>query len=198
RVYVRRAGARSVARRSLQPAGPEASRPPAVARRCRPALPPARPPSPLAPPAVALAEICPSEGDRPAQPRALLEFRSASFMRRRGRNGGGAVRSGSGVDGPGFVRAPGPRPAARLAGLPREQQRALDLLDRLGHLDAAGARVGAVEGGAAPPHALGVVEDLQTLRGALVAGVEDEPVRVDDRRRAEVRPVRPEDRAGGR
>src|SRR5699024_9914492 len=63
--------------------------PAAVARHRRPpAVAPgaaARQPSPLAPPPVALAEICPSDGDRPAQPRALLEFRRASFMRRRGR-----------------------------------------------------------------------------------------------------------------
>src|SRR6186997_2055935 len=74
--------------------------------------------------------------------------------------------------------------------------RALDLLDRLGHLDATRARLGAVEGGAAAPHALLVVEDLEALGATLVAAVEDEPVRVDDRSRAEVLPVGPEHRAG--
>src|SRR6188768_2427716 len=73
--------------------------------------------------------------------------------------------------------------------------RALDLLDRLGDLDATRARLGAVEGRAAAPHALLLVEDLQALLGALVPRVEDEPVRVDDRGRAEVLPVTPEHRA---
>ena len=48
-------------------------------------------------------------------------------------------------------------------GLAAEDQGALDLLDRLGDLDAARAGLGAVEGGAAAPHALVVVEDLQPL-----------------------------------
>jgi hypothetical protein len=61
-------------------------------------------------------------------------------------------------------------------------QGALDLLDRLGDLDAARAGLGAVEGRAAAPHALLGVEDLQALLGALVAAVEDEPVRIDDGR----------------
>src|SRR5690349_9355064 len=72
------------------------------------------------------------------------------------------------------------------------QQGALDLLDRLGHLDAARARLAAVEGRAAAPHALLVVEDLQAQVRALVPAVEDEPVRVDDRGRPEVLPVGPE------
>ena len=50
-----------------------------------------------------------------------------------------------------------------------EHQRALDFLDRLGDLDATGAGVGAVEGGAATPHAFLVVEDVQTLGGTFVA-----------------------------
>src|SRR5688572_28908752 len=76
--------------------------------------------------------------------------------------------------------------------------RALDLLDGLRDLDAAGARLGAVEGRAAAPHALLVVEDLEALRATLVTAVEDEAVRVDDRGRAEVLAVRPEHRAGRR
>ena len=79
-----------------------------------------------------------------------------------------------------------------------EDQRALDLLDRLGDLDAARAGVGAVEGRAAAPHALAVVEDLEPLLGALVAAVEDEAVGRDDRLRAEVALVGPVDRARGR
>src|SRR5699024_9236766 len=73
----------------------------------------------------------------------------------------------------------------------------LHLGDRLGHLDAAGARLGAVEGGAAAPHPLLGVQDLQALLAGVVAGVEDESVRVDDRGRAEVLPVGPEHRARG-
>src|SRR5690606_19558731 len=76
-----------------------------------------------------------------------------------------------------------------------EHQGALDLLDRLGHLDAARAGIGAVEGGAAPPDTVNVVEDVQPLLGGLVPAVEDEPVRVDDRRRTEVGAVGPVHRA---
>src|SRR2546421_1980183 len=79
---------------------------------------------------------------------------------------------------------------------PARDQGALDLLDRLGDLDATRARVRAVERRAATPHAFTVVEDLQALLAALVARVEDEAVRVDDRGRAEVLTVVPEDRAG--
>src|SRR5512143_1408381 len=63
---------------------------------------------------------------------------------------------------------------------PAEDQSALDLLDRLGDLDAARAGLGAVEGRAAAPHAFLLVEDLQALVSPVVAGVEDEPMRVDD------------------
>ena len=48
---------------------------------------------------------------------------------------------------------------------------------------------------AAAPDTLAVVEDVEPLRGPLVAAVEDEPVGPDDRLRAEVLPVGPEDRA---
>src|SRR6478609_4654310 len=58
--------------------------------------------------------------------------------------------------------------------LAREQQCALDLLDRLGHLDATRAGIGAVERRAAAPHTLDVVEDVETLGGCLVtAGLRD-------------------------
>ena len=101
--------------------------------------------------------------------------------------------------GAGGTRAVGRRPReARSPASAAEDQRALHFLDRLGDLDAARAGLGAVEGGAAAPHALLVVEDLQALVGALVAAVEDEPVRADDRLRAEVLPVAPVDRAGRR
>ena len=55
------------------------------------------------------------------------------------------------------------RPASDAPG----DQGALDLLDRLRDLDPAGAGLGAVEGGAAAPDALAVVEDVQALGGAL-------------------------------
>src|SRR3954467_1577699 len=79
----------------------------------------------------------------------------------------------------------------------REHQRALDLLDRLGDLDTARAGLRAVEGRAAAPHSVDLIEDVQPLGGALVAAVEDESVRVDDRGRPEVRPFAPVHRATG-
>ena len=82
--------------------------------------------------------------------------------------------------------------------LAREHQRPLDLLNRLGHLDASRAGIGAVERGAAAPDAVDLVEDVEPLGGAFVAAVEDEPVRVDDRRRAEVAALAPVDGATGR
>src|SRR3984957_4009100 len=78
-----------------------------------------------------------------------------------------------------------------------EHQRALDLLDRLGHLDAPRAGVGAVERGAAAPDAIDVVEDVEPLGRGLVTAVEDEAVRVDDGRRTEVAALAPEHRAAG-
>src|SRR5690606_38950077 len=72
---------------------------------------------------------------------------------------------------------------------------ALDLFDRLRHGDPARAGLRAVVGGAAPPQAVEAVEDLEPVAGGLVARVEDEPVRVDDRRRTDVAAVRPEHRA---
>src|SRR5699024_1147435 len=73
----------------------------------------------------------------------------------------------------------------------------LHLGDRLGHLDAARACLGAVEGGAAAPHALLGVEDLQTLLAGIIARIEDEAMGVDDGSRTEVLPVGPEHRARG-
>ena len=81
---------------------------------------------------------------------------------------------------------------------PAEEERALDVLDGAGDLDVARAGVGAVEGGAAAPHAFLVVEDLQAHVAGVVTGVEDEPVGVHDRRRAEVLAVGPEHGAGRR
>ena len=67
--------------------------------------------------------------------------------RRRPRETGGAF----------VVRAEFRGPGSGLAA----HDRLLDLGDRLRHLDAAGAGVGAVEGRAAAPHALLVVEDVE-------------------------------------
>src|ERR671910_3761430 len=86
--------------------------------------------------------------------------------------------------------------AKRLAE-PVEHDGPLHFLDGLGDLDAAGTGLGAVEGGPAAPDALLVVQHGQALGGSLVAGVEDEAVGVDDRRRAEVLVVGPEHRARG-
>ena len=72
----------------------------------------------------------------------------------------------------------------------------LDLGDSLGHLDATWACFGAVEGGAAAPHAFLVVQDLQAHVAGIIAGVENEAVCVHDRSRAEVLAIGPEDRAG--
>src|SRR5271163_3729681 len=78
-----------------------------------------------------------------------------------------------------------------------EHQRTLDLLDRLGHLDAPRAGVGAVERGAAAPDAVDLVEDVEPLGRGLVTAVEDEAVRVDDGRRTEVAALVPEHRTAG-
>src|SRR4051794_25353581 len=72
------------------------------------------------------------------------------------------------------------------------QHRLFHLGDRLGDLDAAWARLGAVEGGAAAPGALFVVQDVEPHVAGVVARVEDEAVRVDDGGRPEVLPVGPE------
>src|SRR6266540_3862593 len=73
----------------------------------------------------------------------------------------------------------------------------LDLLDGLGYLDPPGAGVRAIEGGSAPKHARPVGQGVQALARSLVPRVEDEPVGVDDGRRANVFAVPPEDGAGG-
>src|SRR5690606_29929615 len=69
-----------------------------------------------------------------------------------------------GRQGPCRVRARGGSDAA-------VEDLALDLLDRLRDGDAAGARLGAVVGRAAAPHAVEVVHHRQALGGALVARV---------------------------
>src|SRR6201999_2606853 len=89
------------------------------------------------------------------------------------------------------------RKIGRRSRLAREHERALDLLDCLGHLDATRAGLRAVECGPAAPDTVDLVEDVQPLGGTLVAAVEDEPVRVDDGRRPEVAALVPEHRATG-
>src|SRR6266446_2074751 len=79
----------------------------------------------------------------------------------------------------------------------REQDRALHLLDRLGDLDAARTRVRTVERRAAPEDPGLLREDLHPFAARLVAGIEDEPVRVDDGGRPDVTLVAPEHRARG-
>src|SRR5512132_4337293 len=79
-----------------------------------------------------------------------------------------------------------------------EQDRALHLLDRLGDLDPAWARVGAVERRPTAEHARLLRQDLQALLTGLVPRVVDEPVGVHDRRGPDVLLVAPEDRARGR
>src|SRR5699024_12255024 len=72
------------------------------------------------------------------------------------------------------------------------QDRVFALGGGFGYLDAARAGRGAVEGRAAAPPALLVVEDLQTHVAALITRIEDETMRSDDRGRTEVLPVGPE------
>ncbi len=80
----------------------------------------------------------------------------------------------------------------------RARDGAADLEDGLGDLDPARTGVGAVEDRPAAPHAVLVGQDLEPLVGALVPGVEDESVGVDDGRRPDVLGLRPERRAGRR
>src|SRR5690606_25827085 len=58
------------------------------------------------------------------------------------------------------------------------EDRLLHLGDGLGDLDAARAGLGAVEGGAAAPHAFLVVEDLEAHVSAFVTRIEDETMRI--------------------
>src|SRR5690606_2150661 len=97
-----------------------------------------------------------------------------------------------------LVRA-GPRaPPRRGCSGPAVEELPLDLLDGLGHRDAARASLGAVVGRAAAPQAVHAVEDRQAVAGGLVARVEDEAVRVHDRGGTDVAAVRPEHGAGRR
>ena len=72
-----------------------------------------------------------------------------------------------------------------------------DLHDCPRDVDATRAGLDAVEDRAAAPDAVGVGHDLEPLLVRVVARVDDEAVRVHDRRRTDVVRVRPEDRAGG-
>src|SRR5690349_16071728 len=76
------------------------------------------------------------------------------------------------------------------------EQGLLDLADSSRHVDAARARLHAVENRPAAPHALGGVQDFQAVFRALVAAVKNEAMSGDDRRRPNVVRVGPERRAG--
>src|SRR5574340_148814 len=71
------------------------------------------------------------------------------------------------------------------------EQRLLDFADGARHVDAARARLDAVENRAAAPDAFRGVQNFQALLATLVTAVEDEPVRVDDGRRTHVIRVTP-------
>ena len=62
----------------------------------------------------------------------------------------------------------------------------LDLGDGLGHVDLAGAGFRAVKGRAAAEHPTVIAEDLQTVLGSLVAGVENETMGGDNGGRAHI------------
>src|SRR6184192_61641 len=78
-----------------------------------------------------------------------------------------------------------------------EQDRALHLLDRLRDLDASRTGVRAVERRAASEDPGLLREDLHPFAARLVAGIEDEPMGVDDGGRPDVALVAPEHRARG-
>src|SRR5439155_6202263 len=78
------------------------------------------------------------------------------------------------------------------------EQRLLDLADGPRHVDPARARLDAIEDGAAAPHALGGIQNLQPFLCALVTAVKNEAMGVDDRRGPHVIRVGPERRARSR
>src|SRR5690606_15828842 len=86
-----------------------------------------------------------------------------------------------------FVRPFGPLDRAHAT-----NRRQLDLANRTRDLDPARAGGRAIEDRTAAPHAVGIGHDLQALVGRLIAVVEDETMRLDDRRRADIHIVRPE------
>src|ERR1700753_3871842 len=85
----------------------------------------------------------------------------------------------------GAVTTPLPLQGKSASDPPREKC-PLHLLYGVGDLDPAWARLRAVEGGPAAPDPLAVVQDLQPLLAHCIAAVEDEAVRGDDGRRADV------------
>src|SRR5690606_951499 len=90
-------------------------------------------------------------------------------------------------------RQPQRRGASTRRGLAVED-RLLDLADRLRDLDLARTRDGAVVDRPAAPDTRLAVQDVEALLRRPVARVEDEAVRVDDRRRAHELVVGPEGR----
>jgi hypothetical protein len=73
----------------------------------------------------------------------------------------------------------------------------LDLGDCFGDFNTPRARLGAVEGGAAAPHAFFVVQNVQANLGTLITGVKNEPVGVHDGCGAKVLAIGPEHGAAG-
>src|SRR5689334_2840106 len=72
----------------------------------------------------------------------------------------------------------------------------LDFLDGVGDMDAARARLGAIEDGATAPDTIAVAQDAQALAGGAVAAVEDEAVSVHDGGGADPVAVGPDGGAG--
>ena len=140
-------GRRPDRRRRASLAGTPTGRAPGVVHRARHAADLDQPARPLVPLAAVVDGGPPAAGDGDGTPSCASRAGPAGWPRP-GSACGAGLASGA------------RREASDLAG----QQRLLDLLDRLGDLDAARARLGAVEGRAAAPHALAVVEDLQPQR----------------------------------
>src|SRR5262249_32405386 len=82
-----------------------------------------------------------------------------------------------------------------LAGVALNRQ--LDLANRPRHLNAARASRGAVVDRPAAPDAIRLGQRIETLLRALVAAVENEAVRLNNRRRANIVPIGPEAGTGG-
>src|SRR5690349_1494934 len=92
---------------------------------------------------------------------------------------GRAIRDGS----PLIPRiCPGPSNRESVAVRRIIQNSALHLLNCVGDVNSTRAGLGAVEDRAATPNAGAVAQNIQTFGAATVAAIEDEPVRVHDRR----------------
>src|SRR5690348_16265235 len=72
----------------------------------------------------------------------------------------------------------------------------LHLLDQVRNGDTSWAGIGAVEDREAAPDAITLAQDRHALGGSLVAAIEDDAVRVDDRRGTDPVGIAPDRRAG--